>query len=70
MPVFSLVEEGEPQSFDEAVSGRMKNEWQDAMREEMDSLEQNATYELIELPAGRRALKNKWVYKLKQDPSG
>ena len=39
------------------------------MREEIDSLEQNATYELVELLARWKALKNKWVYKLKQDPS-
>ncbi len=52
MPIFAFAEEVEPQSLDEAVSGRLKNKWQEAMREEMDSLEQNATYELVELPAG------------------
>ncbi len=69
VPIFAFAEEGESQSFDETVSGRLKDEWQEAMREEMDTLEQNATYELVELPAGRKALKNKWVYKLKQNPS-
>ncbi len=70
MPVFALAEEGKPQSYDEAVAGQRKENWLEAMREEMDSLEQNATYELVELPAGRRALKNKWVFKLKQEPTG
>ena len=37
------------------------------MREEMNSLWKNDTYELIELPKGRKALKNKWVFKLKND---
>ena len=65
--VFALaVEEGKPQSYDEAVAGQLKDKWLEAMREEMDSLEQNATYELVELPIGRRALNNKWVFKLKQ----
>ncbi|KAM1098489.1 hypothetical protein ACFX19_015991 [Malus domestica] len=33
----------------------------------MDSLSKNNTYELVELPKGRKALKNKWVYKMKKD---
>ena len=37
------------------------------MREKMNSLWKNETYELIELPKGRKALKNKWVFKLKND---
>ena len=31
----------------------------------MDSLHENHTYELVELPKGKRELRNKWVYKLK-----
>jgi ATP-binding cassette subfamily B (MDR/TAP) protein 1 len=38
-----------------------------AMQEEMDSLQKNDTYELVKLPEGRKALKNKWVFKLKKD---
>ena len=33
----------------------------------MDSLQKNDTYELVELPEGKKALKNKWVFKLKKD---
>ena len=33
----------------------------------MNFLWKNDTYELIELPKGRKALKNKWVFKLKND---
>ena len=40
------------------------------MHDEMDSLEKNHTYELVELPKGKKALKNKWVFKLKRDGSG
>ncbi|KAC9553688.1 hypothetical protein E3N88_45637 [Mikania micrantha] len=32
---------------------------------EMNSLYENNTFELVKLPKGKRALKNKWVYKLK-----
>ena len=30
-------------------------------------MHENHTYELVELPKGRRALKNKWVYRLKTE---
>ena len=33
----------------------------------MNSLWKNDTYELTELPKGRKTLKNKWVFKLKND---
>ena len=37
------------------------------MREEMNSLGKNDTYELTKLPKGKKTLKNKWVFKLKND---
>ncbi|KAL9257579.1 Retrovirus-related Pol polyprotein from transposon TNT 1-94-like protein [Drosera capensis] len=44
--------------------------WQIAMQDEMKSLQENGTYELVELPKGRKALKNKWVFKMKRDGNG
>ena len=38
-----------------------------AMHEKMNSLHKNNTYELVELPKGKKALINKWVFKLKKD---
>ena len=37
------------------------------MHEEMYSLNKNKTYDLVELPKGKKVLKNKWVFKLKKD---
>ena len=37
------------------------------MHEEMNSLNKNKTYDLVELPKGKKVLKNKWVFKLKKD---
>ena len=36
----------------------------------MNSLHENHTYELVELPKGKRALRSKWVYKLKLGDDG
>ena len=33
-------------------------------------MQKNQTYDLVKLPHGRKALQNKWVFKLKRDGSG
>ena len=41
--------------------------WMEAMKDEIGSLDENYTYDLVKLPKGKKALRNHWVYKLKQD---
>jgi Reverse transcriptase (RNA-dependent DNA polymerase) len=65
-----LTEEGEPESLQEAQIHKDKAKWQDAMKDEMKSLQENDTYELVQLPKSRKALRNKWVFKLKRDGNG
>ena len=36
------------------------------MKKEMDALEKNKTWDLVELPKGRKVVGNKWVQKLKK----
>ena len=40
------------------------------MKDEMDSLLGNQTWDLAELPKGKKALHNKWVYRLKNEHDG
>jgi hypothetical protein len=40
------------------------------MKEEMDSLVNNQTWDLVQFPAGKRASRNKWVYRLKEEDGG
>ena len=40
------------------------------MMEEMDPLLKNWTWDLCKLLAGKRALQNKWVYRLKEEGGG
>ncbi len=56
-----------PKSFEEAAE---HVEWQKAMTEEYEALTANKTWELTELPRDRKAIKNKWVYKIKQNADG
>ena len=65
-----LIDEGEPECYEEAMTYVHKEKWDSAMQDEMDSLHENHTNELIELPKGNKALLNKWVYKLKTGEDG
>ena len=37
------------------------------MQDEMDSLQKNENYELVQFPTGRKSLKNKWIFKWLRD---
>jgi hypothetical protein len=41
--------------------------WEEACQYEMDALHKNGTWELVDLPANRKAVKSKWVFKHKVD---
>src|SRR5438445_7624935 len=60
-----LTDVGEPEYYEEAISGEHKKEWLAAMKEEMKSMHENHTFDLVNLPTGKKALKNKWVYRIK-----
>lgn len=62
-----LSDGGEPETYEEAMQHEKKHEWFGAMQEEMKSLCENHTYDLVKLPKGKKTLKNKWVYKLKTE---
>ena len=62
-----LTDGGEPEDYYEAVESQHNKEWMEAMEDEMSSLQENGTYELVELPKGKRALNNKWVFKIKSE---
>ena len=60
-----LIDGGEPETYQEASLHESKKEWIKAMEEEVRSLLENHTYDLVKLPQGKRAFRNKWVYRLK-----
>ena len=56
-----LTDEGEPETLEEAKEDTHSRKWLSVMQDEMDSLHENHTYELTELPKGKRERQNKWV---------
>ncbi|CAI7795266.1 unnamed protein product [Closterium sp. NIES-54] len=61
---------GEPATLEEALSGPQKEEWKAAMDAEFNSLIEIETWELVELPEGRRPISSKWVFKVKSGADG
>ncbi|CAI7801548.1 unnamed protein product [Closterium sp. NIES-54] len=68
---FSPVEmPGEPATLKEALESSDAEDWKKEMESELKSIEENGTWELVELPEGRKAITSKWVYKIKSDADG
>lgn len=47
-----------------------EKEWEDAMKVELDAIEKNNTWKLVELPSEHTPIGLKWVFKLKRDAKG
>lgn len=60
----------DPMTLDEAMKSEHKNEWVNAMKDELNSLQENGTWALTNLPSGRKAIKTKWVFRRKRDDEG
>ena len=57
----------EPQSYNEA---NQHQEWQAAMNQELQALQNNHTWVMVDLPKGKKAIGCKWVYKIKLHADG
>ncbi|CAI7762474.1 unnamed protein product [Closterium sp. NIES-54] len=60
----------EPATLKEALESSDAEEWKKAMESELKSIEENGTWELVELPEGRKAITSKWLFKIKSDADG
>jgi hypothetical protein len=57
----------EPATADEALKNK---DWRAAMVDELESIKENKTWSLVNLPRGQKAIGLKWVFKLKHDEHG
>jgi len=67
---YHLSEVDEPSTIQEAKSSVHAAEWKVATDAEYNSLIENKTWKLVELPPGQKAIGCKWVFKLKHDVDG
>lgn len=65
-----IEEEEEPLTYGEAIRGKNGKFWKAASDDEIDSLEKNDTWVLIERPVGERTIGCKWIYNIKPGVPG
>jgi len=68
--VYMSKDKFEPKTYAQAMSCPDADKWKQAMNEEMQSISENKTWTLTELPKNKKAIGCKWVYKLKFDDQG
>lgn len=66
----SEVLDEEPRYYKEAMRSQNKTKWMKAMDNDMKSLHDNHTWELIEKPVGARLVSFKWIFKVKKGIEG
>lgn len=65
--LFSVTDSDEPNTFNQAMKSPFKDQWLQAMKDELSSIQSNDTWELVDLPEGRKSIGCKWVFKIKRD---
>ena len=60
----------EPTSVKEVMKSPNKEKWEDAMKDELKSLQKNDVWELVKLPNDRKTVGSKWVFKEKIGADG
>ena len=64
--IFSLyITDDDPRIVREAMDSEDGNIWKKTMVKEMEALDKNEAWDLVELPIGRKTIGNKWVFKKK-----
>nr|GEW20391.1 ribonuclease H-like domain-containing protein [Tanacetum cinerariifolium] len=64
---YALNKRVEPTCYEEAI---LDNNWIGAMNAEIEVLNENHTWKITNLPPNRKAIGNKWIYKIKYKSSG
>lgn len=65
LSVAEIVEYQEPSSYREAVTCDDSEQWIIAMREELEYLEKNKTWVLVDRPKTQKLIGCKWLFKKK-----
>ncbi|KAG9444834.1 hypothetical protein H6P81_016174 [Aristolochia fimbriata] len=60
----------DPQTYEQALESKDSTEWLKAIQEELDSMDKNKVWKLVELLEGKQPIGCKWIFKKKLKPDG
>ena len=63
----------EPNTYEEAIKGNEKQKWTEGVKDELDSLIKNGTWEYVkknEIPHNTKILRSKWIFNKKIEANG
>jgi hypothetical protein len=63
--MFGPLADSTPKSFTDTISRPDGKQWWEALCAEITAVIQNKTWDLVDLPPGKRAIPLKWVFKVK-----
>ena len=66
----SFMTIGEPQTYKEAITSPEALSWKEAINSEVESILQNHTWELVDIPPGSKPIGCKWIFKRKLKADG
>jgi hypothetical protein len=64
------ITDDDPRTVREAVNSEDSKLWKKAMVEEMDTLDKNEAWDIVEFPSGRKYFGRKWLFKNKFNAQG
>ena len=67
---YTYLIENAPSSYFEAISSPDALLWKEAIKTDLDSILENQTWELVDLPLGAKPISYKWILKRKYLPDG
>ena len=68
--ISTIEADDDPITFDEAMSHKDANKWQEAMEDEIKALKKNQVYGPTSLPQNANLVNCRWVHKIKRRPDG
>ncbi|GMI95547.1 hypothetical protein HRI_003224000 [Hibiscus trionum] len=60
----------DPKTYEEAIRSIDASFWKSAIKDELESIMSNHTWELVDLPRGFKTINSKWVFRKKLRPDG
>ena len=62
-----LLDHDDPTNYEGVMMSPDSGKWLEAMKSEMGSMYENKVWTLVDLPDGRQAIENKWIFKRQTD---